>query len=167
MPWSEIIFGSLLAALLLLLGLFFGWRQLAELRRLRAISLPDEEARYERRKAVRRLVSCGLLLLLGLLLGGQMAFYGPRIQELVDRHDRRAEGEPRPTLSDEEKGVARSWGWSIVAMLVVLLAVVILAGIDLLATRRHALRLFRKLQADRRAMIHRQTNRLRQERDGA
>jgi hypothetical protein len=53
-----------------------------------------------------------------------------------------------------------------VALLVVLLAVVVLAALDLLAIRRWGLRQFRKLQADRRAMIERQASRLRQGRNG-
>ncbi len=48
-------------------------------------------------------------------------------------------------------------------LLLALLVVVVLAAVDLLATRSHYLKQYRKLRADRRAMILRQAVRLREE----
>ena len=105
MGWPQIIFGAALIAALLFLALYYGWRQVVALRRLRLRpELPDEERRYQRRQAVGRLVNSVLLL--------------------------------------------------------------VLAALDLLAIRRWGLRQFRKLQADRRAMIERQAARLREGRNG-
>lgn len=158
---SEIIFGSLLVAVLVGLGVYFGRRQLLELRRLRDESLPDEEMRYERRKAWRRLVSSSLMLVLAALLVVVVVAGIPAEKVGEELREAAAAG-----LTDEQKATARVFGWSLIVFLLVLLVVLALAGIDLWETRRFGLRQFRKLQADRRAMIQRQTNRLRQERNG-
>jgi hypothetical protein len=160
--WSQIVFGALLVAILLLLSGYYGKRQFVVLRRLRHETLPGEENRHERLKAYRRLVSCGLLLVLGLLLAGVLLWLEPATQRILDDH----KGEPAPVIyAPDELWMIRVWGGSWVAILVLLLVVVALAAVDLWSTRGHALRQFRKLQADRRAMIQRQTGRLREERD--
>jgi hypothetical protein len=147
------------------LSLYIGWRQLATLRRLRLEALPDEERRYERRKAIRRLVSCVLTMTMAVLLAG-LLFYGVSAQELADQ---RAgfEKADAPEFTAEQKLFLRVWGGSWIALLIVLLVVLTLAGIDLWATRRYGLRQYRKLADDRRAMIQRQVNRMRQQRNGA
>ena len=154
MAWSEIVYGSLLVAVLLLLSSYFGWRQWLVLRRLRATPLPGEEAQYERRMAYRRLVSCGLTLSLGLLLAGALSLYDPAFMKIH-----------ADELEPDQRQMLRVWGGSWVAILLLLLVVVGIAALDLWSTRRHALQQFRKLQADRRAMIQRQSTRLREERD--
>ena len=154
MAWSEIVFGSLLVVVLLLLSSYFGWRQLVVLRKLRAETLPGAEAQYERRMAYRRLVSCGLTLLLGLILAGALLLFDPAFMKI-----------PATELTPDQRQMLRVWGGSWVAILLLLLVVVGIAAVDLWSTRRHALQQFRKLQADRRAMIQRQTMRLREERD--
>ena len=164
MDWSQIVFGSVLVFVLLLLSIYYGWRQILVFRRLRTITLPGDEARYEKRKAYRRLISCGLTLLLGILLANVLVSYEPAAQQLADEFGPHT-AETAPEFTAEEEQLLRVWGWSWIAILVLLLVVVAFAAIDLWSTRRHALQQFRKLQADRRAMIERQTVRLRAERD--
>ena len=164
MDWSQIVFGSILVAALLLLSCYFGWRQWVVLRRLRAETLPREEARYEKLKAYRRLVSCGLTLLLGLLLGGILSLYESAAQEIANQREG-YDARTVPALTPDQRQMLRVWGGSWVAILLLLLVVVGIAAVDLWSTRRHALQQFRKLQADRRAMIQRQSTRLREERD--
>ena len=161
MGWSQIVFGSVLVAVLLLLSGYYGRRQFVVLRRLRNETLPGEEARHERSKAVRRLVSCGLLLVLGLLLACVLSWIEPQTQQILDAY----KGVIDPEYTDAEKQLIRVWTGSWIAILVLLLIVVAFAAVDLWSTRGHALRQFRKLQADRRAMIQRQTGRLREERE--
>jgi flagellar biosynthesis/type III secretory pathway M-ring protein FliF/YscJ len=164
--WPQIIFGVVLIAALLFLALYYGWRQVVALRRLRLHpELPDEERRYQHRQAVGRLVNSVLLLVLAALLAGVMLYYEGPTQQLVDQNAAaEARGEPRPELTPEQRHLVRVWGWWWLALLVVLLAVVLLAALDLWAIRRWGLRQYRKLQADRRAMIERQAARLRQDR---
>jgi amino acid transporter len=161
--WSQIIFGSLLVVALAALSAFIGWRQVAALLRLRGQSLPEEELRWERRKAYRRLVSSGLMVVMAVLLVVLLAFYEPAAHQLAEE---RKDLDPKPPLTPEQTAFVRYWGGTLIALLLVLLSVVLLAGLDLWATRRYALRQYRKLQADRRAMIERQASRLRQERNG-
>jgi hypothetical protein len=162
--WSEIIFGSLLVVVLLALALAYGRRQWLALRRLRDDSLPDEELRYERRKAKRRLASCALLLVMGVLLVVHLAVFGDRAQQMADELARQGQA-GAGDLTPEDKLFLRLWGGTLIAFLLALLGALALAGLDLMETRRYGLRQYRKLQAERRAMIQRQTTRLRAERD--
>jgi flagellar biosynthesis/type III secretory pathway M-ring protein FliF/YscJ len=163
---SEVIVGLLLAAGLLALALYFGWRQIVSLRRLRtADALPDEERHFERRKARLRLVSCALLLLMAGLLVGLQFYDAGRVQDLADKRERLGQEEPLP-LTDQQKFFIKAYFGTWVALLIVLMIVLILAAMDLWATRRFGLRQYRKLSEDRRAMIQRQANRMRQERNG-
>lgn len=165
MPLSETLFGWAIVAALAVVVALSGWRQVGRLRQLRGLSLPDDDMLWERRKARRRLVSAGLLGLVAVLLAGQMTWWEPASQRLIERREALPEGE-RPEYTLEEKLLVRVWAGTWVALLLLLLAVVLLAGIDLWATRVYGLRQFRKLQADRRQMIERQAMRLRQERNG-
>jgi hypothetical protein len=160
---SEVIVGLILALGLLALALYVGVRQVVLLRRLGPDSLPAEEYHYERRKARWRLASAALLLLMGCLLAG-LQFYEARASELARRSEQHG-GEPVP-LTDQERSFLRRYIGSWIALLLVLLAVLVLAALDLWATRRYGLKQYRKLSEDRRAMIQRQVNRMRQDRNG-
>jgi hypothetical protein len=164
--WPQIIFGAVLIAALLFLALYYGCRQVVALSRLRLHpELPDEERRYQHRQAVGRLVNSVLLLVLAALLAGLMLYYETPTQQVVDQGNAaEARGEKPPELTPEQRQLVRVWAWLWEALLVVLLAVVLLAALDLWAIRRWGLRQYRKLQADRRAMIERQAARLHEER---
>jgi hypothetical protein len=161
---SEIVFSVLLVVGLVALAVYFGRRELAALRRLRGETLPDEEHRYERRKALRRLVSCALMLVLAALLVGLLV-YGTEAQELAQEREG-FDAEDAPAFTPQQKLFLRVWGGMWIAFLVLLLVVLALAAVDLWATRVYGLRQYRKLSEDRRAMIQRQANRIRQERNG-
>jgi len=158
---SEIVFGLVLVLGLLGLSGYFAVRQVMQLLWLRQQVLPDEERRYERRKAWRRLVGSGMTL----VLAGLLAVLLPYYQEVLHHLPRPGEP-PVENPSSEQKLVARVYigGW--IVLLLVLLALLALAAVDLLATRLYGLRQYRKLQADRRAMIERQANRMRRDRNG-
>jgi hypothetical protein len=162
--WPQIVSGALLVAVLLFLALYYGWRQVVALRELRdKPNLPEEEMRYERSKAHRRLLSSALMLILGVLLAVLLVYLESPAQDLADQRD--AEG-GNAQLKPAQKELARAYAWTWIVFLLVLLAVVVLAALDLLATRRYGLKQYRKLQADRRAMVERQVSRLRRERNG-
>jgi hypothetical protein len=69
-------------------------------------------------------------------------------------------------LNPQDKQFSRVFGGYWVAALLVLGVIVTIAGVDLFATRRYGLRQLRRIQDDRRAMIQRNLDRYRQERDG-
>jgi hypothetical protein len=161
---TEVVVGLVLAVFLLAMGLFVGLRQVAALRRLGRESLPWEEYHYERRKAWRRLSSSVLLLLMAGLLGG-LQFYAAKANQLANDRAQVAEKDRTPP-TPQQKGFLRVYIGAYIAFLILLLAVLTLAALDLWATRSYGLRQYRKLSEDRRAMIQRQVNRMRQEGNG-
>jgi hypothetical protein len=163
--WPQIVFGVLLVAALLFLSLFYGAREVLVLRRLPRAALPEEEWRYERGKARRRLVSCGLTLLLAVLFAVALAYLEAPAQALAEQREGLSAADA-PPFSDDQRHFLRLYGGYWIAVLLVLLVVVVLAALDLWATRRFGLRQHTKLQADRRAMIERQALRLREQRNG-
>jgi hypothetical protein len=164
--WPQIVFGIGLVGALVGLSLYYAVRQVSALQHLKANpALPEEEKRYERRKAYRRLVGCGLMLALGGMLTFVHVYLENPAQQLADERNQFAPGEA-PPLTPEQRSFLRLWGGYWIAILLTLLAVVIVAALDLWATRRYGIRQYRKLQADRRAMIERQVSRLRQQRNG-
>jgi threonine/homoserine/homoserine lactone efflux protein len=161
-----VVFGTLLVVLLLAVAGFYAWRQVLLLRRLRRREdLPPEEDSFLRRQAWRRLINSGLMVVLAGLLAFSLVHLEGRVGK-VARERERFTKENAPPLTEQEKDLLRAWGWLQVAILLVLLTILFLAAVDLFATRRYARRAFRKLQADRRAMIERQATRLREERNG-
>jgi hypothetical protein len=164
-PWYQTLFGAVLVVVLVGLAVYFGRLQFLELRRLREMRdlLPDEEMRYERQKAYRRLISSALLLVLGILLIVLLTYEHPA-QRIAE--EREALPDKSVRFTEEQTEFLRTWGWTWISFLLVLMAVIVLAGIDLMSTRLYAIRQFRKLQADRRAMIERETQRMRQQRNG-
>ena len=167
MPANQLVSGVLLVLGLVLLASFYTWRQVRALRQLRHASDPGSaEHRYRRAQAWRRLVNSGLMFVLAGLLAGALACLEAPAQRLADERDAVRAAGAEPVTTPEERSFFRVYGAFWIVILLVLLAVVVLAGMDLWATRTFALREHRKIQADRRAMIERQAARLRHERDG-
>jgi hypothetical protein len=166
---NEWVAMSLLAGLLVLVG---GYYLLTAIRTLRRTTpayemLPDER-RFLRRQAWRRLVNSLLMLILaGLLVGAYLAGLPQRAAE-IDR-DRemaaQAANGVTPKLTDEQRQFIRFFMSGVIVFLMLLFVIVMMAGLDLLATRRYALYKFRQIQTDRRAMIQRQLDKWREERD--
>jgi hypothetical protein len=160
---QQIIVTLVLIALLGGLGGYFAWKQLQTLRNQGGNeNLPAEDRRYFRRQAWRRLVGCGLMLLLLGLFGGTFFFEGKVDQLQKAKQEQGVNSELKP----DEKVLMKFYGGYYIAILLLVLGLVGTAFVDLVAIRRYGQRHFRKLQADRRAMIERQIVRLRQERNG-
>jgi len=163
---TQLAFGGGLVALLAALAGYFGWQQVRQLRRLRgAATMPAEEHTYQRRRAWRRLFGCLLMAVLAGLFVGMFFLEGPA-QQLADAQMAAADAgeEFQPDEAQKQFGLFYRWYW--IVLLLALLALLATAVVDLLATRRFSLRQYRRLQADRRAMVERQVARLRQERNG-
>jgi hypothetical protein len=166
---DEVGLGVALVAALVAVAAYYAWRQLQWLRQPRG---PDEaetpEGQYRRAQARRRLVGSGLMLLLAAQLAGALLFLEEPARRQADRADARAAereaGGAPPQPSAEERSFAGLYGAYIVVFLLTLLAVVLLAFVDLWATRRFAVQAYRQIQTERRDMIDREVARLRQER---
>jgi hypothetical protein len=142
--WPQALSGLLLVAAILAVAALLAVREIAVLRRLSDVA--EDERRRLRRRAYRRLVGCVLLFALAVLLAGGLLFLEGPVQRLID-----LPGFDPNNPSDEQRQLARIFGWYWVAVLLILLAVVLLAGFDLWAVRREAIRERRRLIEDRRA----------------
>jgi hypothetical protein len=159
----EIAFGVLLVAGLVGMSVFVGRRQFASLRRLRTLGVPlDDEGQYERRKARLRIASCALTLLMAVQITVLLATH----ERTYGHVARQRKADPLAEISDEQRLLLRVWGGQWIAVMLVMLVVLVLAALDLWATRRFAFRQFRKISDDRRSMIQRQVNRMREQKNG-
>jgi hypothetical protein len=165
-PSVQYVYAAVIVAVLLGLAGYFGWRQWQTLRGLRGqAELPPEDRRYYRTQAWLRLVNCGLMVVFaGLLAGTYLLGQERRADEFPAGPAAEERGADHPTA--EERSFARWYTTYWIVLLLVLLAIVTLAVVDLLAIRRFGVRHFRKLQADRRAMIEREVSLLRSQRNG-
>jgi hypothetical protein len=164
---NEIAVMSGLVVVLLLLAGYYALKQIRTLQRTTEYHemLPDDRS-FLRRQAWRRLLGSAFMVLLAAMMSGAyLTDLQARADDLGERHlKQRAEGQP---MSEEDKQFARIWGGYWIAFLLVLGGIVVIAGVDLMATRRYGVRKLRQIQADRRAMLQRQLERYRQERGEA
>lgn len=167
MAWSQIIFGAVLVVVLLFVAMLYGVRQVLALRRLPAAEeMGLEERAYLHGRARRRLVMSLLLLVLGVMLTAALMFLETPAQRLADQREAQEQQGDSAPLSPEQRPFARLYLSFWIVFLLILMAVVLLAAVDLWATRRYGLRQHRKLIADHRATIEREIARYRQERNG-
>jgi hypothetical protein len=155
-----------LVAILIVLASYYGWRQLQALRRLQISGdTSQEEQHFVRHMAYRRLIASGLMILAaGLLLGTY--WLNPRALEISGKMKAAQEKPEEPGATGEEKQFMKFYISYWIVFLLVLLAILVFAGLDLFATRRFGITQHRKIQADRRAMIEGEAMRLRQDRNG-
>jgi hypothetical protein len=161
--WPQTIFGAVLVALLLGVAGWYGWRQVRTLRR--GGDLQGDEQRFQRGLAHRRLAGSLLMLVLAGILTGVLVYLEGPTQRLADERDALNRIGDTTPMTPEQKALARAYGLWWIAFLLILLALVGLALIDVVVIRRFARQQRDKLRRDRRAMIERQVARLRQERD--
>jgi hypothetical protein len=164
-PVHQIVFGALLVVLLLGMACYFAWRQGRVLNTLQSSDMTNEDRRYTRRQAWIRLICSGLLMVLAILLAASFFLEEPASQ-LVQEGINNAAKDERVPLSPEQQrffDIYRGfWGFT----LLVLLAVIVLAAVDFFTIRRYGLRQYRKIQAERRAMIESQLARIRSQKNG-
>lgn len=138
-PLVELAWSVIISTLLLALGVIYFWREWSAWRRNAGYEqLPPEDRRHFQSQFFRRTVGCSLLIGSGLVILA--------VQGLLD-------WKQAPRLF--------AWLWTVV--MVGLLAILGLAGADVVAIRRYARRHRRRLDADRRAMIDRQLELMREE----
>jgi hypothetical protein len=157
----------LLVLLTVCLAALFARQQVQTLRALPAkTGLPEVDRRYFRRQAYRRLAGCGLLFAVAAMMS---VWYVNGLDAGLDalgaaRDAQIAAGERR--FTPEQEAARRFYVSYVSAMLLLLLALVILAGLELNAIRRYALRHSRKIRDDRRAMLEQELAAMRRERNG-
>ncbi len=158
--------GAVLILPLLVASLLFVRQQWRTLQWLDAQEhLPREDRQYYRWRSYRRLVGCGLMLALALLLI-HFFFFGvmDRMDELVARSDEaRAGGLPLTAKEEADAYSLLTYVGVIALLLFVLLAV---AFVDLMAIRRYGMRHRQRIREDRQAMLQRQLPQLWRDRNG-
>jgi hypothetical protein len=156
-----------LIVVLLALSVHYARRQVQTLRGLRVTEeMEPEERLYLRRQARRRIFGCVLTVLLAIFLAGLLIFLEGPLKELADDMDAAKNNGEDLNLSPDQRSLRKLYAIWNIGLLLTLLAVLAVAGVDYLATRRFGRRQMRRIQADRRAMIERQVARLRQEKNG-
>jgi hypothetical protein len=162
----QVLSTLVLIGVLVVPAVYYAWRQVQTLRDLPGPeSLPPEDRTYLRNQAWRRLACSVLMVVLAGMLAGSFAIEGPA-QNLVNVGEEAQARNEKPDLDPVQKHFFRMYTLYWVAALLVLLGMMGLALFDILAIRRFGQRHFRKIQADRRAMIERQAARLREGRNG-
>jgi len=142
---TELISASIIVLILWGVAAYYAWRQVQVFKRLGQGDSSVEDLQYYRAQGVRRLVSSALMAIMGAVLA---ASYWTGA---VGQHS------------------AKNSAMTILIWIffsVLLLAVIVMAFLDVRATRRYGIRQYRQLQADRREMIEREVARMRSERDG-
>jgi len=166
METAELLFGGVLVVVLLSLAGYYAWRQV---RTLRSLKVPDdrseEERRFLRGQAWRRLVGSGLMVIFAGLLVGSVAF-NASLRRLADRDEEARRNDQERTLDPEEWEFAHTYAVYWIVCMLVLLAILATATLDLLAIRRFGRRQISKIQSDRREMIEREVARMRRDRNG-
>src|SRR5262245_31484145 len=163
---GQIVFGILIIIVTAAVGGYYVFRQWQTLRRLRGDRLlPDEERIFQRNQAWRRLAGAVLLLLIAGLFVGVFYFEGTASQLVQQGEEARKNNEhlhPDSTQLD----FLRLYDSYVIVLLLLLLGLIAIAGYEMFAIRRYSVRHLRRIQDERRAMIARETARLRQERNG-
>jgi hypothetical protein len=162
----QIVFSVLIVVVTAGLGGYYAWRQWQTLRRLRADpALPDDERAFLRNQAWRRLAGAVILLLFAALFVGIFFLEGPANRLVQEGEENVAKNESRP-LNEAQRQFLRLYGGYVIVLLLLVLALIGVAGYEIFAIRRYSVRHMRRIQDERRAMIARETARLRRERNG-
>jgi hypothetical protein len=167
MTQAQIVFGVVLVVALLGLAAIFFWRQWRALASLKhAPDLPIEDRVYVRNQAVRRLICAVLMVVLAVMLVWSFSLEWRTGQILNQEDAARERGEKPPPRTALDKEVLNQFSWHWIATLIVLFAIIVLAGMDFFAIRRFGKRQYKKIQTDRRNMIERELMRIRGQRNG-
>jgi uncharacterized protein YneF (UPF0154 family) len=150
--------GLILAAGLVLVGVFTAVRQRRALEALKDEPfLPDEDRAYRRGQAKRRLATSGLLVVIGGMIGGYyLSGMDARMDAIPERNRVGAppEGEPDPQ-AEADKQFTKFVGFYWIGVMLLVFAAVCLAVVDFWATRKYWMARYKELKADHEAKLQR------------
>ena len=157
---AYLLFGILIVLVLLGAATYFGWRQLCTAKLLAfQRDIPEDERIFLRGQVRRRLICCLLMVLLAILLAGWFVIEAQLPEHLPNNPGEQPRDNPWVGI------ILYYWSF----LLLVLFALLILGGVDLIATARFGLRSHRKLVSEHRAELEAEISRLtqmRHERNG-
>ncbi|MFO0848115.1 MAG: hypothetical protein U0871_06110 [Gemmataceae bacterium] len=141
---------------LVVLGLVTGWWQVRGLRRLAARAhVPSDEYAYLRSKHRRRLLTAGILVTVGGLIGGAYLSGMERQADALGEKRAAPDDGPKPEMTPEQKQFVRQWGLYWIGVIVLVFALVGLAFVDAVATRRYWLTQLRTLREEHQSKLRR------------
>ncbi|MBN9120988.1 MAG: hypothetical protein J0I06_17865 [Planctomycetes bacterium] len=146
------VVGLILATGLILAGALTALRQRRALRALVGERfLADEDRRYRRGQALRRVATSGLLVVIGGMIAGYyLSGMDARMDAIPDRNKIGAppqEGEPDPRAEDD-KQFTKTVGFYWIGVMGLVFVAVCLAVFDFWATRKYWMARYRELKAD-------------------
>jgi hypothetical protein len=166
---TELTLAAGIVLMLVGLAIYFARLQWQTLRSLRHdLDQSPEDRAYHRAQAWRRLIGCALMLAFAGMLAGWYLFGLNQQAETLRQqgHQAALQDEPTGEFNDEQKQIYRLVsGYWIVAILL-LMAMIALACVDLWAIRRYGMRHLRRIQSDRKAAIDKDIAAYRSRRNG-
>ena len=150
------VVGLIFAALLLVLGVGTGYRQLSTRRRLREEPyMPEVDKSYYRGQVFRRFLASGLLV----VIGGMIAFYylsgmDARMDEIPERN-RGGQAAADDPQAEADKEFARFVTMYWIGVLVLLGGLFLVAILDFWATRVYWLARYREIKSDHETKLQR------------
>ncbi len=154
----ELIVGGLFALLLVVLAVYFAWRQTKVLQALRSLDVgwTADDRHYLGKQARRRLWCSALMIVLAAMLVG--SYFLDQAKPARDPNHKE--------ITQEQKDYAWQmtlyWGMA----LLVVFTLVTLAAMDIVAIGRFAHRKARQLEGDRQAILEAHLAQFRRERNG-
>ena len=166
MGTGQLVFGIVIVVVTAGLGVYYAWRQVQTLRRLRADrAMADDERQFQRSQAWRRLAGAVLMLVFAGLFVGMFFLEEPIMRIVQQGQEARANGETSQ-LEPSQKDLLREYFGYWIVLLLLVLGFIAIAGYEIFAIRRYSVRQMRRIQDERRQMIASETARLRRERNG-
>jgi hypothetical protein len=146
---AEFAFGVVLVVLLVGLAGYFAWRQRSTLRELREHpEMPEEDRLFLRNQVIRRLLCSFLMLVLaGMLVGWY--FMAPTFSELFQEGRERWAAAEEQVFTERQEDFRRQMVAYWCVALLVLFAIIAVAGADAWAIGRYGLRHRRQLRDER------------------
>lgn len=147
------VVGLFLAAGLVFAGAFTAFRQRRALRALAEEEfLADEDRRYRHGQARRRMLTSGLLVIIGALIGN---YYLSGMDARMDAIPERGNIAPPEGQPESDKQFTRLVGFYWIGVLGLVFIAVCLAVLDFWATRKYWMARYKELKADHEAKLQR------------
>jgi len=153
-----VVVGLILAASLVLVGALTAQRQRRALRAMAEEQfLADEDRRYRRGQALRRMATSALLVVVGGMIGGYYLSGMDARMDAIPKPNKNGappEGEPNPQ-AEADKQFAKLVGFYWIGIMGLVFVAVCLAVFDFWATRKYWMARYKELKADHDAKLQR------------